>query len=79
MYFCQVFGICDKYLILIARRMQLKMKVIPEILTIRLNAIWDAYINYRIFIQVVAIKKSGFWMTCLSHLKVKIRKIINRI
>lgn len=45
---------------LIARRMQLKITVILKILKIRLDAIWDACINSRIFRQVVANKRDWF-------------------
>lgn len=45
MYFCHVFGICDKHLLLIARRMQLKIILISGILKIRLDIIWDTHIN----------------------------------
>lgn len=74
MYFRHVFGIYDKYLVLIVKRIQLKTTIIPGILKIRVDAIWDAFINSRIFYQVVAIKREWFLKNLALVLKIEDKK-----
>lgn len=55
-----MFGICNKYLVLIAKQLQLKIIVFLKILKIKLEEIWDTCINFRSFYQIVANKQRLF-------------------